>query len=273
MLSQYSTVCRSCGVAMTTRGHKVYCDNCLRRTCQQCGTSFRVKQTTASGKFCSHDCYSDSKKGGVPWNKGTSALSSRACGCCGVQFQASPWMATKFCSQECSGKEHRGENSVNWRGGSSRTPDAAEYKAWRLAVLVRDNGRCRWCDSEGVRNCFKLEVHHIVPFSSGPPSTIDNGITLCSEHHRKTKGRENELAERFAFLLERPLVALPTPNRKDRAPLVTSEEELRRLYWDDKLGTPVIGEMKGVTGACVLRHMRRYGIARRSGLEAASCRP
>jgi hypothetical protein len=98
---------------------------------------------------------------------------------------------------------------------------------------------------------------------------IDNGITLCFEHHRITKGREHEYAEFFANLINKQLVALPSPNRKDRTPLVITKEELQQLYWNDELGTPEIGVIKGVTGACVLKHMARHNIPRRSQLEVA----
>jgi hypothetical protein len=94
--------------------------------------------------------------------------------------------------------------------------------------------------------------------------TVDNGIALCGSHHHLTQGRENEFAIFFSGLINKPLLAPPSPNRKDRTPLVITKEELQKLYWEDELGTPAIGRLKGVTGACVLKYMCKHGVPRRS---------
>ncbi len=51
----------------------------------------------------------------------------------------------------------------------------------RLAILARDGG-CTFpaCDRPGAWT----EIHHIIPFKDGGPTTIDNGAMICGYHHR-----------------------------------------------------------------------------------------
>ena len=269
MFQNYTTACKACGTSINAIGHRCYCQACLQRTCQQCGTTFVVRQVTQVSKFCSKFCHQIAQRGTPPPLKGTACIPIQTCKQCGVTFQAG-YKPQSFCSLTCSGKGQRGDKSPHWRGGVSREPDTIAYKAWQQAVRIRDGGRCRWCDSEGQRCYDRLAVHHIIPLSinQGLACVVDNGILLCGPHHFQTLGREHEFAVFLSALIGCELLAPPSPNRKDRTPLVTTEEELRKLYWDDKLGTPAIGKLKGVTGACVLKHMKRHGIPRRDAYEA-----
>jgi hypothetical protein len=56
-------------------------------------------------------------------------------------------------------------------------------KAWRGAVRLRDEFRCRKC---GISE-ESLEVHHIIPVNKDPSLAwdINNGITLCKRCHSK----------------------------------------------------------------------------------------
>lgn len=63
-----------------------------------------------------------------------------------------------------------------------RTPLTAEQKH---AVFARDEGRCTFKDSDGVR-CGSdrwVEVHHIIPVSEGGTNDPANLTILCSAHH------------------------------------------------------------------------------------------
>lgn len=63
----------------------------------------------------------------------------------------------------------------------------------RKATILRDDCKCQEC---GKLNCI-LEVHHIRARRFGGANTIDNLITLCSNCHQKTEGREQDFEERY----------------------------------------------------------------------------
>jgi 5-methylcytosine-specific restriction endonuclease McrA len=85
--------------------------------------------------------------------------------------------------------EITGPNHPNWKGGTAildyprRIP---QYKAWRKAVLERDNYTCRQCGFKG--NGFpEIQAHHILRFSIYKESRYDVncGLTLCENCHKK----------------------------------------------------------------------------------------
>jgi len=51
----------------------------------------------------------------------------------------------------------------------------------RYKVLERDNGRCVICGASPRHKDIILHVDHIVPFSKGGLTTLDNLQTLCSD--------------------------------------------------------------------------------------------
>ena len=72
-----------------------------------------------------------------------------------------------------------------------RNYDDPVYKAWRLKVYQRDKFKCQW------PGCFaskkQLNAHHIKRWSDCPGLRyeIDNGITLCKNHHKMIQGMES----------------------------------------------------------------------------------
>ena len=62
-----------------------------------------------------------------------------------------------------------------------------EYQQWKEDVRKRDGNACRAC---GVQHY--IHVHHIKPFKKYPEfaTDIDNGITLCGNHHALLQGKE-----------------------------------------------------------------------------------
>ena len=62
-----------------------------------------------------------------------------------------------------------------------------EYQRWRREVRQRDGDACRVC---GVQ--LNLHIHHIRPLERYPDfaTELDNGITLCGNHHALLTGRE-----------------------------------------------------------------------------------
>jgi hypothetical protein len=64
--------------------------------------------------------------------------------------------------------------------------DDSETRAWRAAVLARDNGKCTLCGSTA-----KLHAHHIVRWADAPASrlVVSNGVTLCQTCHETTHSK------------------------------------------------------------------------------------
>jgi predicted restriction endonuclease len=65
-----------------------------------------------------------------------------------------------------------------------------EYKKWRKSVYSRDEHTCQW------PNCFskkKINAHHIKTWAHYPALRfiVDNGITLCYQHHKMIKNMES----------------------------------------------------------------------------------
>jgi hypothetical protein len=63
----------------------------------------------------------------------------------------------------------------------------------RRHVLERDGG----CTVEGDDSRYRLEVHHIQPWSQGGATDADNLITLCWYHHHVAVHREGLQIERI----------------------------------------------------------------------------
>lgn len=72
-----------------------------------------------------------------------------------------------------------------------------QYKAWKKAVYKRDHFSCQW------PNCTvkhkRLNAHHIKNWAQFPGLrfVVDNGITLCRNHHDMIKGLEEAYASTF----------------------------------------------------------------------------
>lgn len=243
----------------------------LTRRCQACGSEVsRFASQFSNGVYCSRNCYASSKRGQEPHNKGKKVFGAKACSQCGIDMIGAPALVKrrKFCSPKCFGQYYSGERAPAWNGGHSkdgrREFGSQGYKHWKLSVLSRDGGKCRWCDSDGIKTYRNLEVHHIIPFASHPDGALDlsNGITLCKDHHTSTFGREDVYAKFLSDLIGGTLRTEPSASRPSKKALNITAAELNRLYWEERLSANAIGANLGVTGACILKHMKRHGIAR-----------
>lgn len=70
------------------------------------------------------------------------------------------------------------------RSENEKIRQSSTYKAWRMAVLIRDNFICQICGRKGGY----LEADHIKPFAYFPDRRFDvsNGRALCKPCHQKT---------------------------------------------------------------------------------------
>jgi 5-methylcytosine-specific restriction endonuclease McrA len=95
----------------------------------------------------------------------------------------------------------RGKNNPHWRGGitplNAKIRHSLQYAEWRRSVFARDDYRCFDCGARAreTGKAVVLEAHHIYPFALYPRLrfVIENGTTLCSECHGKTKRRIPQL--------------------------------------------------------------------------------
>lgn len=120
------------------------------------------------------------------------------CKICGKDFRHYKYLNRQFCSQLCSNRSRpkRGGNT----GLLKKMRGWKIFQEWRASVLERDNFTCKWCD----KWCKKTEIHHIIPIKDDLTKIFDinNGITLCYECHRKTKGKEEKYKELFFELIK-----------------------------------------------------------------------
>lgn len=157
-------------------------------TCEEEYTarSYRVGES----KYCSHKCYTDSKKTGHKKN----------CYCdqCHVHFYKNSTVQRQakynFCSRGCMSKYYidnklfSGEKNGNWGGGKINYYGETWRKQRNLA-RERDNYTCQDC---GVKECdygIELSVHHLIPFvifnDSVKANDLSNLKTVCEPCHRK----------------------------------------------------------------------------------------
>ncbi len=98
----------------------------------------------------------------------------------------------KFCKRECYHKYYSGERSYLWKDGATdkneKLRKSAAYKAWRIAIFIRDNKKCVICGRQYHKGTTEIEADHIYMRALFPELTLDirNGRTLCRECHGDT---------------------------------------------------------------------------------------
>lgn len=99
----------------------------------------------------------------------------------------------------------QGPKHWNWQGGKAeerRDRNSFENNTWRIRVFERDDFTCKWCGITS-RDQARLHAHHIRNYSKHEDLRFDvaNGITLCTECHIKTFGKEVKFIEFFLALV------------------------------------------------------------------------
>lgn len=133
------------------------------------------------------------------------------CAQCGKVKMKIPYLVKRsenqFCSIKCFGKwkseNNVGENNGNWNHElteeeRTRGRKYPEYYEFVRAVLERDRYECVICGSNE-----KVNVHHIDSYdwAKDKRTDINNGITLCKEHHmqfHKEYGYGKNTSEQFS---------------------------------------------------------------------------
>ena len=82
----------------------------------------------------------------------------------------------------------------------TRNYNDPQYKDWRKKIYARDKWMCKW---PGCSNKKQLQAHHIFKWSDFPGLRyhIDNGITLCKEHHKLITRDEESYVNLFNNLI------------------------------------------------------------------------
>lgn len=166
------------------------------RECLTCKKSF-VKDNASKGKYCSVECYWDSK----------TRVKDYKCMDCGSKI--SPVKGIKRC-QKCMGKNMSGSNHWGWledRTSLNRESKQGErrtsiYFDWRKQVWLRDKFACKI----GNPDCSgRIEAHHILSWKDYPELRyeVNNGITLCHFHHPRKRNDEMRLSPYFTELVNR----------------------------------------------------------------------
>lgn len=183
------------------------------KNCLQCGEEIKKPpyrlsvKNWLSRKFCSAECrntYSiinlnkvEKKKGKENWKY---KEEKHKCIDCGKERE---WTNSLRC-KECSNKFLRGENHPNYKNGSSlnKRNYNYDYKLWRMSVFERDWFTCQYpgCGYKGK----DIQAHHIKKAKEHPELLLekDNGITLCKEHHNKTRCKEKYYEKLFNEIIK-----------------------------------------------------------------------
>lgn len=76
------------------------------------------------------------------------------------------------------------------------------YKIWRRSCLERDKYKCMVCGKKFSKD-NQLVVHHIFGYAEYPELryNVNNGITLCQEHHPLKKDVVKRLIPTFLMLI------------------------------------------------------------------------
>ena len=79
---------------------------------------------------------------------------------------------------------------------ANKKEDAKKLKAWRHAVNLRDEGRCRCCGTRticvGWLHPRRAECHHVEPRANRVTRyETRNGLLLCRSCHERVTGKVN----------------------------------------------------------------------------------
>ena len=138
-------------------------------TCETCGSQFLPFRQDAGHRYCSMKCK------GIAFRTSRYGR-TRTCEQCGREFDddSSPARHRRFCSQDCFRLFRR--QQPGYRGG--------EKTSFKVRVANLFPSPCAICGWDEART----DAAHIVPRGDTGPDTVENGVILCPNHHRKFDG-------------------------------------------------------------------------------------
>jgi HNH endonuclease len=165
--------CKRCGgVFVIHNPRSYYCPDCHQGVCVICGKSF-IRWINFKSETCSQSCASKYA------SRKFRSRTALTCQWCGKEFfPSNGHLGMKYCGRKC-------------RYESERKPDPEtkhtgwKYRAWRKAVMGRDQHTCRDCGAKE-----KIGAHHIKAWKDYPELRYEvlNGITLCESCHLNAHG-------------------------------------------------------------------------------------
>lgn len=201
--------CQGCNKDFEARGPRLYCDDCLTKTCIFCGRTYKLKAYRPTSRFCSPACYHKGQETGLTDHAGRTFIEF-ICKNCGKKFNVekrrygtkSNPRIPKFCSRDC------------WIEWNRRPKKRCRGKRCRGKEWIRQrekkNSACIICGF----NRF-VEIAHIIPAIKGGGYDAVNILYLCPNHHRLFD--ENLLFdEEFQLIKEKIQKALDFYNIKER---------------------------------------------------------
>lgn len=195
--------------------------------CVTCGKEFKTWKAVISngdGRFCSRKCYGEWRSKnciGENHSRWKGGLLTRKCKECDNSMLAKPSLLktnrNQFCSRSCyaiwMSKNRRREQVPSWKGGITEKTrlirNSLKYINWRKEVFKRDRWTCIKCGIKGK----KIHAHHIKNFKIiiedisnkfplfnevdvylgyTPLWDLNNGITLCTDCHKKEHIRRKQ---------------------------------------------------------------------------------
>jgi hypothetical protein len=141
--------------------------------------------------------------------------------------------------QKLAATDHPRAHRSQGAGAASRTAPGAAPRAGfgpasrhvpaavKRAVWARDGGRCAFVSADGRRCAAEdfLEFHHVVPYASGGPSTVDNIELRCRAHNGYEAERHFGRRATTAVREARAIYARPAPRRFPPRPPGTARQQ------------------------------------------------
>ena len=97
--------------------------------------------------------------------------------------------------------------------GRGRTAERRRSSAWPIAIIEAWDRQCAFCGFDGAAGggVVGIEAAHVRWFKLGGPDDLDNGLALCSLHHKLFDRGMLGLGEDYAVVVSRRFSAR-TPN-------------------------------------------------------------
>lgn len=188
------------------------------RQCAQCGGDItRCVAHFNERPFCDHDCYgewlSENQSGPDSPNWKRARVE---CESCGTELWRKPHQLdgrTHVCSAECRGdwmsETYWGPNSPCWEGGYKLTDilrrclGNRSWTSYKRGARESAAGNCEMCGESDPTQA--LDVHHIIPLTSGGCNTPELLMALCKECHMKAEAYVKAVPEVEPVFIEQSI--------------------------------------------------------------------